>query len=116
MTFADLLIRLSGYQLPVPTTQEAATGLAAARTGAPDALAGPCQTLLITLINWCRIETLDTAVSRSAVIDALGPLRRQYMADPAAPAEDFRLLNRFIEAVDAAFDDEVLDVQHAHSD
>ncbi len=105
MTYAELLTRLSGYGLPV--------GGADVPGATPQHLpSGPCDDILATLVAWCRIETMETVLSRSAVIDALGPLRLRYMTDPDAPITTFQLLTRFIEATDAAFDDAVLDRHH----
>ena len=56
------------------------------------------------IYNWCALSSPQSAVERAAVVNALGPLRRRFMASEGA-AQDFLRLNQIIEAIDAAFDD-----------
>ncbi len=57
--------------------------------------------------GWCGAKNAEVRVDRGALIDALGPLRRQAMADELGAAE-FRLLSRIVEGIDAAFDAQAL--------
>lgn len=59
------------------------------------------------IYNWCALTDPHAQVERAAVVNALGPLRRRFMADEGAP-QDFHRLNLIIEAIDAAFDDAIL--------
>ncbi len=56
------------------------------------------------IYHWCALSSPDSPVERAAVVNSLGPLRREFMADMGS-AQDFRKLNHIIEAIDAAFDD-----------
>lgn len=56
------------------------------------------------IYNWCALSSPQSVVERAAVVNALGPLRRRFMAGEGA-AQDFLRLNQIIEAIDAAFDD-----------
>jgi len=55
--------------------------------------------------NHCTDE--HSPVFRADSITALGPLRLQYMKDDA-PVEGFRMVERIIQAIDGAFNDEAL--------
>lgn len=56
------------------------------------------------IYNWCALDHAHAQVERAAVVNALGPLRRRFMAGEGN-AQDFHRLNQIIEAIDAAFDD-----------
>jgi hypothetical protein len=56
------------------------------------------------IFNWCALSSTQAVVERAAVVNSLGPLRREFMAG-AGTAQDFRKLNQIIEAIDAEFDD-----------
>lgn len=49
----------------------------------------------------------STAITRSQSINALGPIRLLCMKDDA-PVEDFRLVERWVHAIDGAYNDEAL--------
>ncbi|MEQ1667224.1 MAG: hypothetical protein ABL868_02100, partial [Sulfuriferula sp.] len=55
------------------------------------------------IYHWCALTSPDSPVERAAVVNSLGPLRREFMADIGS-AQDFHKLNQIIEALDAAFD------------
>lgn len=115
MTFAELLIRLSAHGLTVPAPGDPQRALETLLAHpVPDACPASCDDILATLVAWCRIEQGETLVSRSEVIEALGPLRRYCMAATDSPATGFALLNRFIETIDAVFDEESLDRRQPH--
>lgn len=59
------------------------------------------------IYDWCALHDPHAQLERAAVVNALGPLRRRFMADEGAP-QDFHRLNQIIEAVDAVFDDAIL--------
>ncbi|ARU32142.1 hypothetical protein CAP31_10905 [Sulfuriferula sp. AH1] len=88
MTYTELLAALQNrthYQLiPVP---------------ADDFLAE----VSTMIYNWCALTSPQSQVERTAVVNALGPLRRRFMAGEGA-AQDFLRLNQIIEAIDAVFD------------
>jgi hypothetical protein len=69
----------------------------------PDPLLGE---IVAMLYQWCALTTVDAPVQRAALVNALGPLRRRYMAGEG-DARDFLRLSRVIEAIDAAFDAEL---------
>ncbi|BBP01550.1 hypothetical protein [Sulfuriferula nivalis] len=56
------------------------------------------------IYNWCALTSPQAKVERAAVVNSLGPLRREFMAGMGS-AHDFRKLNQLIEAIDAEFDD-----------
>jgi len=106
MTFEDLLRRLDGRCARAVLCGTAAQTWDRVTAGEhPDALMGQ---VLATLGQWCARGRLQEPVERSAAVNALGPLRLQYMADDGAP-EGLRLVDQVVQAIDAAFDDEVLD-------
>ncbi|MDR3391800.1 MAG: hypothetical protein P4L77_08690 [Sulfuriferula sp.] len=89
MTYTELLMAIqhrTGYPL-TPTAEDA---FLAEITG--------------MIYGWCALANPLAQVERAAVVNALGPLRRRFMAGEGA-AQDFLRLNRIIEAIDAAFDD-----------
>lgn len=55
------------------------------------------------IYNWCALTSPNASVERAAVVNSLGPLRCEFMADMGS-AQDFHKLNQIIEAIDAAFD------------
>lgn len=105
MTLGELLLRLHGPRCPILSGTAAET-LELVRVGRhPDPAVGE---ILLTIVQWCAPEGVQAVVDRAAVVNALGPLRRRYMAGEGTP-EGFRMLNCFVEAVDKAFDQESLD-------
>jgi hypothetical protein len=62
------------------------------------------------IYNWCALTSPHATVTRAAVVNSLGPLRRDFMAGNGTAA-DFHKLNQIIEAIDATFDDEVRNKQ-----
>ena len=52
-------------------------------------------------------DSVDCVILRVPSVNTLGPLRLKYMADDA-PVEGFRLVERTIQGIDDAFNDEVL--------
>lgn len=69
-----------------------------------DPLAGE---ILAALIEGADVQDLETEVDRATVVNALGPLRLKYMADDA-PVEGFRMVERLIQTMDLAFNEEAL--------
>lgn len=101
MTYAQLLETLqtrTGYTLLCGNAD--ATLIAATDGRHPDAFLGEVVSMIYV---WCALSDIHAEVERAAVVNALGPLRRRYMADEGGAA-DFRRLSRIIEAIDAAFD------------
>ncbi len=115
MTFAELLLRLTGHGLAIPAASDPQHALTVLRAHpVPGGCPETCEDILATLVAWCHIEHDDTLLSRSAVIEALGPLRRHCMAADDSSASGFALLNGFIETVDAVYDEESLDRRQPH--
>lgn len=101
MRFSELLLRLEALlDWPLVRRSPSET-LEAIRRGAQgESVYGQCLQLIV---QWCLVKTADAALTRGSVIEALGPLRRRYMAADA-PSEDLRRLQQVIEAIDAAYD------------
>ena len=59
------------------------------------------------IYNWCALTSPQAQVERAAAVNALGPLRRRFMAGEG-DARDFHRLNQIIETIDAVFDDAIL--------
>ncbi|GBL44620.1 hypothetical protein SFMTTN_0420 [Sulfuriferula multivorans] len=101
MTYVQLLETLqarTGYTLLCGNAD--ATLIAATAGRHPDAFLGEVISMIYV---WCALSDIHAEVDRAAVVNALGPLRRRYMAGEGCAA-DFRRLNHIIEAIDAAFD------------
>ena len=77
-----------------------ATLIAATAGRHPDAFLGEVVSMIYV---WCALSDIHAEVERAAVVNALGPLCRRYMAGEGSAA-DFRRLSHIIEAIDAAFD------------
>lgn len=70
----------------------------------PEAVAGE---MLKAIAEACQCSDVSCELKREDVVNALGPMRLKYMADDA-PVEGFRLLEKSILAIDAAFNEEAL--------
>ena len=55
----------------------------------------------------CSCQDIHCVIKREDVVNALGPLRLEYMKDDA-PVDGFRLLEGTITAIDLAFNEEAL--------
>lgn len=103
MTLADLLLALEQRMPGMVLDGDAALTLDKARNGTHhQALAGKIIAALGT-----GLSGADAAVSRSQSISALGPIRLVCMKDDA-PVEDFRQVERWVHAIDGAYNDEAL--------
>jgi hypothetical protein len=77
--------------------------LAKARDGShQDALAGE---LIAAMADGCDITGAETTLTRAETVNSLGPFRLKYMKDDA-PVEGFRMVERIIQEIDAAFNEE----------
>ena len=104
MTYAELLDAVQASTSCCLVGDDADTALRAAISGQhTDALLGE---ILAMIYQWCGLHSVQARVERAAVVNALGPLRRRFMAGEGNP-QDFLRLNRIIEAIDAAFDAEI---------
>jgi hypothetical protein len=105
MTLSELLQYLndnSGYVLLDGDAEET---LAKARAGShPNSLAGE---IIGAIAHHCGCDSAQCAVERAQVVSAVGPVRLKYMADDA-PVEGFRMVERVVQAVDGAFNEEAL--------
>jgi hypothetical protein len=70
----------------------------------PDPLIGE---IISAISQKCQCANLACEVVREQVVRALSPLRLRFMADNA-PVEGFRLIEKSIITIDAAFNDEAL--------
>lgn len=105
MTLADLLAYLDAHTPYAILDGEAAQTLDKARAGAHrDALVGR---LIKAIADGCGCTAPDCTLERAAVVQAVAPIRLEHMRDDA-PVEGFRLVEGFIQGVDAAFDEEAL--------
>lgn len=103
MTLADLLRELERQMPGLVLDGDAAVTLDKARGGTHrHALAGN----LIAALG-AGLSSAEAAISRSRAITALGPIRLICMKDDA-PVEDFRLVERWVHAIDGAYNDEAL--------
>lgn len=101
MTYVQLMETLqarTGYTLLCGNADAALIAAAAGRH--PDAFLGEVASMIYA---WCALSDIHAEVERASVVNALGPLRRRYMAGEGSAA-DFRRLSHIIEAIDAAFD------------
>ncbi|NOT17645.1 MAG: hypothetical protein HOP20_06210 [Sulfuriferula sp.] len=64
------------------------------------------------IYDWCALNNPHATVTRAAVVNSLGPLRRDFMAGNGTAA-DFHKLNQIIETIDAIFDDDYVRNQQA---
>lgn len=63
--------------------------------------------ILDALARHCGDARETCVVERAQAISAMGPIRLRYMRDDA-PAEGLRIVERIIQAIDGAFNDEAL--------
>lgn len=105
MTFAELLRYLnekSGFEVLDGGLEET---LEKARAGAhKNAILG---TIVKNLFERSGCGSMDALIERAQAINALGPLRLEYMKDDA-PADAFRTIERIVYTIDSAFNDEAM--------
>jgi hypothetical protein len=106
MTFAELLQRTEGHCAGRVLDGDATQTLARLRDGSHRDAA--MQPVLKMVIDWCALTGANDPVERAAVVNALGPMRLELMRS-GKDLETYAALNSFIAAVDAAFDEAVLD-------
>ena len=105
MTLAELMQYLDEHSDYAILDGDPAQTLARARAGDHrDALAGE---ILGAIAEHCGCDDTDAVLERSEVVAALGPLRLRYMRDDA-PVAGFRMVERSIQLVDGAFNEEAL--------
>ena len=106
MTFAEFLLRIDAYCDHRVLAGNPVETFEAVRQGRhPDAhYARPIK----VLIDWCVLTSSDTVVERAALVNALGPVRLAYQQDDA-PQDGYAELAKLIRAIDAAFDDALLE-------
>lgn len=63
--------------------------------------------ILNAIARHCGDAQEDCVVERAQTVSAIGAIRLQYMRDDA-PVEGFRMVERIIQAIDGAFNDEAL--------
>lgn len=63
--------------------------------------------IIKAIAEHCEIDDTSTLFERADAVNALGPLRLQYMKDDA-PVAGFRMLEGIIRLIDGAFNDEAL--------
>lgn len=63
--------------------------------------------ILVALMNGAGADGPDSVLDRAQAVKALGPVRLKYMQDDA-PVAGFRLVEKTIVTMDAAYNDEAL--------
>jgi hypothetical protein len=63
--------------------------------------------VLVALMDGAGADGPETTLERAEAVKAIGPLRLKYMGDDA-PVEGFRLVEKTIVTIDAAYNDEAL--------
>lgn len=63
--------------------------------------------VLVALMDGAGADSPGTELERAAAVKALGPVRLKYMKDDA-PVEGFRLVEKTIVTIDAAYNEEAL--------
>ncbi len=63
--------------------------------------------ILVALMDGAGADSPEKALDRASAVKAIGPLRLQYMKDDA-PVEGFRLVEKTITTIDAAYNEEAL--------
>lgn len=106
MTFAEFLLRIDAYCDERVLAGNPVESFEAVQSDThPDK---HYARLLKTLIDWCALTSSDATVERAALVNALGPVRLEYQQDDA-PQEGYAELAKLIRAIDAAFDDALLE-------
>ncbi|HKJ09465.1 MAG TPA: hypothetical protein VKA76_10295 [Gammaproteobacteria bacterium] len=109
MTLRDLLVRLHGKcEYPVLHGSPEQTWRELVKGSYPDPAMGEA---LAAVVEWCQLDDLASPVHRADAINALGPLRLRHMGDRGGSGDGLRVVQALVAAVDAAFDDEALDMQ-----
>lgn len=109
MTLRDLLVRLHGNcQYPVLHGSPEQTWRELIKGSYPDPVMGQA---LRTLVEWCQLDDLASQVKRADAVNALGPLRLRHMGEKTGSGDGLRVVQALVAAVDASFDDEILDMQ-----
>ena len=84
---------------------DAAQSLAKARDGSHrDPMAAE---ILAALMSGAGADTTEAELERAVAVKAIGPVRLKYMKDDA-PVEGFRLVEKTIVTIDAAYNEEAL--------
>ena len=111
MTFAEFLLRIDAYcDHRVLAGNPLETFDAVKQDRHPDAA---YARLIKVLIDWCALTSSDVVVERAALVNALGPVRLEYQQDDA-PQQGYAELATLIRAIDAAFDDALLENPEPH--
>jgi hypothetical protein len=63
--------------------------------------------VLVALMDGAGADSEDTELDRATAVKSIGPVRLKYMKDDA-PVEGFRLVEKTIVAIDAAYNEEAL--------
>ncbi|MGH8670568.1 MAG: hypothetical protein ACREUA_00830 [Burkholderiales bacterium] len=105
MTFAELLEFLGAHTpLDILDGDTASTLQKAATATHRNALVGR---VIADMFARSGLADLHAPITRAQAISALGPIRLMFMKDDA-PVEGFRAVERIVQAIDGAFNDEAL--------
>jgi hypothetical protein len=63
--------------------------------------------VLVALMDGAGADSADTKLDRATAVKSIGPVRLKYMKDDA-PVEGFRLVEKTIVTIDAAYNEEAL--------
>lgn len=105
MTLSELLNYLDRHMDTEFLDGDAAGTLAKARNGEhKDPIVAE---ILAALMDGAGADGPDTTLERAEAVKSIGPVRLKYMADDA-PVEGFRLVEKTITTIDAAYNEEAL--------
>lgn len=105
MTLSDLLHYLDRHMDGVFLDGDAGATLEKARAG--EHRNPIAAEVLVALMDGAGADGPDTTLERAEAVKAIGPVRLKYMADDA-PVEGFRLVEKTIVTIDAAYNEEAL--------
>jgi len=63
--------------------------------------------IISAMMDKTGLSSPDESLERADAVNSLGPVRLKYMADDA-PVEGFRMVEKLITAIDAAYNEEAL--------
>jgi len=105
MTLEQLLTYLDDQMDQRFLDGDAAQTLAKARDGSHrDPIVAE---VLVALMEGAGADAPDTTLDRATAVKSIGPVRLKYMKDDA-PVEGFRLVEKTIVTIDAAYNEEAL--------
>ncbi|AKJ94620.1 MULTISPECIES: hypothetical protein [Thioalkalivibrio] len=105
MTLSQLLQYLDEHMDGVFLDGDPAASLEKARSG--DHRNPIAAEVLVALMDGAGSDSPDATMERAEAVKSIGPTRLKYMGDDA-PVEGFRLVEKTIVTIDAAYNEEAL--------